>query len=101
MFMISKPNSIASIGEPTRANTGKARNALANPSLLVREFLFVLYEFFLFPRLKRPMKGRYFDTIGEIKIKSLKKLKDIPKNVSRFGKNAEVSVSYSSGTTLN
>ena len=38
-------------------------------------------DFFLFPRLKRPMKGRRFATIEEIKTESLRELKDIPKSV--------------------
>ena len=37
-------------------------------------------DFFLFPRLKRPMKGRRFATIEEIKTESLRELKDIPKS---------------------
>ena len=38
-------------------------------------------DFLLSPRLKRPMKGRRFATIEEIKTESLRELKDIPKNV--------------------
>ena len=38
-------------------------------------------DFFLFPRLKRLMKGRRFDTIEEIKTRLLRELKDIPKSV--------------------
>ena len=37
-------------------------------------------DFFLFPRLKTPMKGRRFATIEEIKIELLRELKDIPKS---------------------
>ena len=37
-------------------------------------------DFFLFSRLKRPMKGRRFATIEEIKTESLRELKDIPKS---------------------
>ena len=37
-------------------------------------------DFFLFPRLKRPMNGRRFATIEEIKTESLRELKDIPKS---------------------
>ncbi|KYQ55784.1 hypothetical protein ALC60_02906 [Trachymyrmex zeteki] len=36
--------------------------------------------FFLFPKLKRPMKGRRFATIEEIKAASLEELKAIPKS---------------------
>ena len=71
-------------------------NAPAHSSLLVRNFLaknntlimpqppyspdLAPCDFFLFPRLKRPMKRRRFATIEEIKTESLKKLKDIPKS---------------------
>ena len=71
-------------------------NASAHSSLLVRNFLAknntVIMpqppylpdldpcDFFLFPRLKRPMKGRRFATIEEIKTELLKELKDIPKS---------------------
>ena len=63
-------------------------NAPAHSSLLVRNFLakkpyspdLAPCVFFLFPRLKRPMKGRRFATIEEIKTESLKELKDIPKS---------------------
>jgi len=41
-------------------------------------------DFFLFPKLKRPMKGRRFATIEEIKTASLEELKAIPK--SAYGK---------------
>ena len=37
-------------------------------------------DFFLFSRLKRPMKGRRFATIEEIKTESLSELKEIPKS---------------------
>ena len=39
-----------------------------------------LCDFFLFLRLKRPMKGRRFATIEEIKTESLRELKDIQKS---------------------
>ena len=71
-------------------------NAPAHSSLLVRNFLaknntvimpqpsdspdLAPCDFFLFPRLKRPMKGRRFATIEEIKTESLRELKDIPKS---------------------
>ena len=37
-------------------------------------------DFFLFPKLKRPMKERRFATIEEIKTTSLEELKAIPKS---------------------
>ena len=37
-------------------------------------------DFFLFPKLKKPMEGHRFLTIEEIKTASLKKLKAIPQN---------------------
>ena len=37
-------------------------------------------DFFLFPKLKKPMKGHLFSTIEEIKTASLKELKAIPQN---------------------
>ena len=37
-------------------------------------------DFFLFPKLKRPMKGRRFPTIEEIKTASLEEIKTIPKS---------------------
>ena len=37
-------------------------------------------DFFLLPRVKRPMKGRRFATIEEIKSESLRDLRDIPKS---------------------
>ena len=37
-------------------------------------------DFSLFPRLKRPVKGRRFATIEQRKTESLRELKDIPKN---------------------
>ena len=71
-------------------------NAPAHSSLLVRNFLaknntvimpqppyspdLAPCDFFLFPKLKRPMKGRRFATIEEIKTESLRELKDIPKS---------------------
>lgn len=71
-------------------------NAPAHSSLLVRSFLaknntvvvpqppyspdMAPCDFFLFPKLKRPMKGRRFSSIEEIKAESLRVLKDIPKS---------------------
>ena len=37
-------------------------------------------DFFLFPKLKMPMKGKRFDTIDELKKKSVEELKAIPIN---------------------
>ncbi|EFN62152.1 hypothetical protein EAG_14509, partial [Camponotus floridanus] len=37
-------------------------------------------DFFLFPKLKRPMKGTRFATIEEIKTASLEELETIPKS---------------------
>ena len=71
-------------------------NAPAHSSLLVRNFLaknnsvimppspyspdLAPCDFFQFPKLKRPMKGRRFATIEEIKTESLRELKDIPQS---------------------
>ncbi|XP_018050140.1 PREDICTED: uncharacterized protein LOC108688408 [Atta colombica] len=64
-------------------------NAPAHTSLLVRNFFgqkqhhnhaSVLCDFFLFPKLKRSMKGRRFATIEEIKTTSLEELKAISKS---------------------
>lgn len=71
-------------------------NAPAHSSLLVRNFLaknntvvmpqppyspdMAPCDFFLFPKLKRPMKGRRFSSIEEIKAESLRMLKDMPKS---------------------
>ena len=71
-------------------------NAPAHSSLLVRNFLpknntvimpqppyspgLAPCDFFLFARLKRPMKVRRFATIKDIKTESLRELKDIPKS---------------------
>ncbi|KAG5342375.1 MOS1T transposase, partial [Acromyrmex heyeri] len=71
-------------------------NAPAHTSLLVREFLaknntlmmpqlpyspdLASYDFFLFPKLKRPMKGRRYSTIEEIKTASKEELNKITKN---------------------
>ncbi|CAI6376783.1 unnamed protein product [Macrosiphum euphorbiae] len=71
-------------------------NAPAHSSLLVRNFLaknntvvmpqppyspdMAPCDFFLFPKLKRPMKGRRFSSIEEIKAESLRVLKDMPKS---------------------
>ena len=38
-------------------------------------------DFFLFPKLKTPMKGKCFSTIEEIKEKSKQKVLSIPKSV--------------------
>jgi histone-lysine N-methyltransferase SETMAR len=71
-------------------------NAPAHTSLLVSSFLaknntiimpqppyspdLAPCDFFLFPKLKRPMKGRRFATIEEIKAASLEELRAIPKS---------------------
>ncbi|XP_011066332.1 PREDICTED: uncharacterized protein LOC105153281 [Acromyrmex echinatior] len=71
-------------------------NAPAHTSLLVREFLaknntlmmpqppyspdLAPCDFFLFPKLKRPMKGRCYATIEEIKTASKEELNKITKN---------------------
>lgn len=71
-------------------------NAPAHTSLLVREFLaknntlimpqppyspdLAPCDFFLFPKLKRPMKGRRYATIEEIKTASKEDLNKITKN---------------------
>ena len=71
-------------------------NAPAHTSLLVRKFLaknnalmmpqppyspdLVPCDFFLFPKLKRPMKGRRYATIEEIKVASKEELNKITKN---------------------
>jgi hypothetical protein len=46
-------------------------------------------NFFLFPKLKRSMKGRTFATIEEIKTASLEELKTIPKSASKIVKSAD------------
>jgi len=69
-------------------------NTPTHSSLLVRDYLaknntvimppyspdLAFCDFFVFPRLKRPMKGRRFATIVEIKNGSLRVPKDIPKS---------------------
>ena len=71
-------------------------NAPAHNSLLVREFLaknntvvlpqapyspdMAPSDFFLFPRLKKTLKGERFDTIDEIKKESLKELRAVSKS---------------------
>lgn len=71
-------------------------NAPAHTSLLVNNFLaktnttimpqppyspdLAPCDFFLFPKLKRPMKGRRFATIADIKSASLTELQSIPKS---------------------
>ena len=70
-------------------------NAPAHAAMFVREFLaknkavimpqspyssdLVPADFFLFPKLKTPMKGKRFATIGDIKEKSKQKLLAITK----------------------
>ena len=58
-------------------------------------------DFFLFPKLKTPMKVKRFATIEEIKEKSKQELLAIPKvsfrNVLRIGKHAGISVLYLKG----
>ena len=44
-----------------------------------------LCVFFLFPKLKRPMKGRRFATIEELNTTSLEELKTIPKSAHQKG----------------
>ncbi|UYV70266.1 hypothetical protein LAZ67_7002326 [Cordylochernes scorpioides] len=72
-------------------------NAPAHTSLLVRDFLaknntlmmpqppysldLAPCDFFLFPKLKRPMKGRRYNTLDEIKTASKEKLKKILKMI--------------------
>ena len=87
-------------------------NAPAHTSLLVRKFLaknntlmmpqppysldLAPCDFFLFPKLKRPMKGRRYATIEEIKASSKEELNKITKliswSASRIGKNVGTSV---------
>lgn len=56
------------------------------------------YDFFLFPKLRRPMKGRHHSTIEEIKSTSTEKLNEITKNdflsASRIRKNITINISY-------
>ncbi|XP_076170482.1 protein GVQW3-like [Ptiloglossa arizonensis] len=75
---------------------GMRRVAPAHTSLLVRDFLaknntlmmpqppyspdLAPCDFFLFPKLKRPMKGRRYATLDEIKTASKEELKRIQKN---------------------
>ena len=62
----------------------KARQVRSNVKVLLTVLFdspdFAPYDFFLFPRLKRPMKGRRSVTIEEIKTEWLRELKDIPKS---------------------
>ena len=74
-------------------------NASAHTSLLIRDFLvknktvilpqppyspdMAPCDFFLFPKLKRTLKGRRFANIDEIKTESLKELNAIPKSEFR------------------
>ena len=64
-------------------------NVPAHTSLLVRNFWLITTPYspdlapcnlFLFPKLKRPMKGRRFATIEKIKTASPEELKTIPKS---------------------
>ena len=71
-------------------------NALAHTSMLVCEFLakyktvimpqppysqdLTPADFFFFPKLKTPLKGKRFSTIEEIKEKSIQELLAIPKS---------------------
>ena len=48
-------------------------------------------DFFLFPKLKTPMKGKRFSMIKEIKVQSKQEL------LARIGKNAGISVLYLRG----
>ena len=90
-------------------------NASAHTSMIVPEFLaknktvimlqapyspdLVLADFFLFPKLKAPMKGKRFATIEEIIGKSKSELLALPK--SAFQKCfASLSVLYLRGVTL-
>jgi len=95
-------------------------NAPAHTSLLVSSFLaknnttimpqppyspdLAPCDFFLFPKLKRPMKGRRFATIEEIKAASLEELKQYPKvhfrSVLTTGKSAGTSALYQRGIIL-
>ena len=60
------------------------RNFLANNTVIVSQSPYspdlTPYDFFLFPKLKRPMKGRRFATIEEIKTAQLEELKTITKS---------------------
>ncbi|VEN56165.1 unnamed protein product [Callosobruchus maculatus] len=95
-------------------------NAPAHTSLLVREYLaknstvmvpqqpyspdLVPCDFFLFPKLKRPMKVRRYATIEEIKTASNEDLNKIKKMIflsaSRIGKDVDINVLYPKGITL-
>ena len=61
-------------------------------------------DFFLWPKLKKSMKGRRFAAIEEIKTASLEELKAIPesaylliRSVSRIGKSVGTSVLFLRG----
>ena len=54
-------------------------------------------DFFVFPKLKRPMKGQEFARIEEIKTASVEELKTIPKSASRIEKKAGTSVLFLRG----
>ncbi|VEN44570.1 unnamed protein product [Callosobruchus maculatus] len=95
-------------------------NAPAHTSLLVREYLaknstvmvpqqpyspdLVPCDFFLFPKLKRPMKGPRYATIKEIKTASNEELNKTKKMIflsaSRIGKDVGINVLYPKGITL-
>ena len=51
-------------------------------------------DFFLFPKLKKPMKGRRFATVEERKTVSLEELKAIAISALRIGKTVSISVLY-------
>ena len=71
-------------------------NAPAQASLFIREYMakqdtivvpqppyapdLAPADFFLFPKLKSTLKGRWFQTIEEIKENSLQDLREIPQN---------------------
>ena len=57
-------------------------------------------DFFIFSKLKTPMKGKRLVTIEEIKERSKQELFAIPKSISRIGKQAGISVLYLRGVTF-
>lgn len=61
-------------------------------------------DFWLFAKLKRPLRGHRFESIEEIQAESKKELKAIPEiefnKVLMIGKNVGISVLYRLGTTL-
>ena len=78
-------------------------NIKNDPSLLKPLDLAPCY-FLLFSKLKKPLQGKRFATIYEIKSESKKELMAIPKSdfrsLSRIGKSVGTSVLYPRGTTL-